>query len=126
MQWDVQSIVGLITAFGIGGIIQAIVNFFKDRKKNQSDTNRTDVDTKLAYLSTVIERLGEEAIRVQEERDRLHKELTVEQQRSAMLRQRVRELEDEIDGVRRSARETQHKCDELAIRLKELVKDAQE
>jgi chromosome segregation ATPase len=120
------TIVAIIGALGVGGIIQAVISYLKDRRKITSDSNKTDVDTKLAYLNTVIERLDAEAKRSLAERDRLYGELTAEQQRSSDLRKRVRELEDELDGVRRSARETQHKCDELAVRLKELIDDAGE
>lgn len=121
------SIVQLMTAGGVGAILLAIVNWLlRDRKKQALDAEKTDVDTKLAYLNTVIERLDAEAKRSLAERDRLQGELTAEQERNAILRKRVRDLEDEIDGVRKSARETQHKCDELAHRLKELVEISQE
>lgn len=126
MNFDAATIVSLIAALGIGGVIQAVIKYFQDRGKLESDTNRTDVDTQLAYLKTVIEQLGNEVKRVVGDRDRIQEELLEEQSRSAVLRRRVRELEDEIDGVRRSARETQHKCDELATRLQQLVDDSQE
>lgn len=119
-------IVQLITALGVGGALQALIGFFKDRKRNASDANKTDVDTKLAYLNAVIERLDQEATRVLEENERLQEELSLEQGRSQNLRRRVRELEDEIDGVRRSARDTQSRCEELTIRLKQLVEDTKE
>ncbi len=121
------SIIQLMTAGGVGAILLAIVNWLlRDRKKQALDAEKTDVDTKLAYLNTVIERLDAEAKRSLAERDRLQGELTAEQERNAILRKRVRDLEDEIDGVRKSARETQHKCDELAERLRELVDIAHE
>lgn len=121
------SIIALMTAGGVGAILLAIVNWLlRDRKKQAADTTQTDVETKLAYLNTVIERLDSEARRSLAERDRLQGELTAEQERNAILRKRVRDLEDEIDGVRRSARETQHKCDDLAAKLKELVDITQE
>lgn len=121
------SVIQLMTAGGVGAILLAFVNWLlRDRKKQAADTTQTDVETKLAYLNTVIERLDSEAKRSLAERDRLQGELTVEQERNATLRKRVRDLEDEIDGVRKSARETQHKCDELAARLKELVDVTQE
>lgn len=120
---ETTTLVAIIGALGVGGIIQAIIAYLKDRKKVASDSNRTDVDTKLAYLNAVIERLDQEAKRSLAERDRIAGELSVEQQRSSDLRKRVRELEDELDGVRRSARETQNKCDELAVRLKELIEE---
>lgn len=119
-------IVQLVTALGVGGALQALIGFFKDRKRNASDANKTDVDTKLAYLNAVIERLDQEATRVLEENERLQEELSLEQGRSQNLRRRVRELEDEIDGVRRSARDTQSRCEELTIRLKQLVEDTKE
>lgn len=121
--WDPTTIAALIAALGAGGIIQAMVGFFRDRKKTAGEVVRTDVETKLAYLNTVIERLDAEAKRSLAERDRLAAELAAEQQRSSDLRKRVRELEDELDEVRRSARETQYKCDELALRLRELLSE---
>lgn len=126
MNFDATTIVSLIAALGLGGIFQALVGFFKDRKKVASDSHKTDVDTKLAYLNTVIEGLAGEVKRVVADREKIREELLSEQEHSAKLRMRVRELEDEIDGVRRSARETQNKCDELATRLQDLLKDAQE
>lgn len=126
MKFDAGTIVALITALGVGGIIQALIKYLTDRKKTDVDITKTDVDTQLAYLKTVIEQLAGEVKRVVSDRDRIQEELLEEQSRSAILRRRVRELEDEIDGVRKSARETQHKCDELATRLQELVKDSQE
>jgi chromosome segregation ATPase len=120
---NAATIVTIISAVGAGGIVQALIVYLKDRKKNVSDAAKTDMDTKLAYLNTVIDRLDLEAKRSLAERDRIAAELAAEQQRSSDLRKRVRELEDELDGVRRSARETQNKCDELAVRLKELIQE---
>lgn len=126
MNFDAQTIVSLIAAVGLGGIINALIAYFKDRRKIDSEVNKTDVDTQLAYLKTVIEQLREEISRIINDRGRVQLELIAEQDRSANLRKRVRELEDEIDGVRRAARDTQQKCDELANRLQQLVDDAQE
>ena len=123
---DAALIAQLITALGLGGVLQALVGYFKDRKKNVSQTNRADAETSLLHLNTVIDQLRKENSRVVADRDRLQDELTEEQTRSQTQRQRIRELEEEIDGVRRSARETQQKCDELANRLEELVAASQE
>lgn len=117
---DIATIVG---AFGVGGAVQAAITYLKDRRKNVSDANKTDVETKLSYLNAVIERLDDEAKRALSERDRIATELSAEQQRSSELRKRVRELEDHLDEVRRSARETQNMCDDLAVRLKSLIGD---
>lgn len=126
MNFDAPTIVSLVAAVGLGGIIQAVIGYFKDRKSIESNSHKIDVDTKLAYLDTVIEGLASEVNRVKADRDHIREELISEQDHSAKLRARVRELEDEIDGVRRSARDTQNKCDELANRLQDLLKDAQE
>ncbi len=123
---NASTAINVIIALGVGGILQALVGYVKDRKKVASDTEKTDVETKLAYLNTVIERLDSEAKRALADRDRIQEELIEEQNRSATLRKRVRELEDEIDAVRRSTRDTENKCVELATRLKELVDDVQE
>ncbi len=121
-----QTVIAIISAVGGAGALQALIQWLKDRRKVESDVTRTDVDTKLAYLNTVIQRLDEEAKRSLAERDRLAGELTAEQERSSTLRKRVRELEDELDEVRRAARETEHKCDALALKLRELVADSRE
>lgn len=118
MKWDPSTIIAMITALGVGGVIKAALDWLKDRKKVGVDIERTDVDTKLAYLNTVIERLDQEAKRALSERDRTQAELEAERERS---RKRIHELEDEIDSIRKIARETQHKCDELAHRLKRFV-----
>lgn len=123
---NAATIATIVAALGVGGIINESLAWLRNRKKTASEVGKTDVDTKLAYLNTVIERLDSEAKRSLAERDRIAAELASEQQRSSDLRKRVRELEDELDGVRRSARETQHKCDELALRLKELIQETEE
>lgn len=126
MNVDPATIVSLVGALGVGGSSTAIIGYFKDRKRNDSDVHKTDVDTKLATLNIVIERLVAEVERGAELNDKTLKELEEERAASAALRRRVRELEEEIDGVRRSARETQNRCDDLDVRLRELLKDAQD
>lgn len=126
MNSSATTIIAVIGALGVGGILQAVIAYIKDRKKITSESQRTDVDTKLAYLNAVIERLDAEAKRSLADRDRIAGELSAEQERASNLRKRVRELEDELDEVRRSARETQTKCDDLAVRLKALVADTDE
>lgn len=123
---DAALIVQLITAAGLGSVFPALIGYFRDRQKNVSDVNRADTETSLLQLNAVIDQLRKENTRLVDDRDRLQDELTEEQKRNMQYRQRIRELEEEIDGVRRSARETQQKCDELASRLEELVASANE
>lgn len=123
---EVQDIVQLIAAGGIGTSLPAVLGYFRDRKKTVMETNKTDIETRLVSLTTVIEQLQKENKRVVDDRDRLQDELNEEQERNALQRQRIRELEEEIDGVRQSARDTQYRCDLMAVRLKELVQSSQE
>lgn len=115
------TVASIVSAIGVGGVLQAVIAYFRDRRKNVSDAARVDIDTKLAYLNTVIDRLDGEAKRSLAERDRTATELSAEQIRSSNLRKRVRELEDELDEVRRAARETERKCNDLALRLHDLT-----
>lgn len=123
---DPSTIALLIAALGIGGVVQSGFGWLKDRKKDASGVNKTDVETKLAYMNTVIERLDEDNRRILAREQRYIAELAQSEERSSKLRTRVRELEDELDGVRRSARETEQKCEKLAIRIKELAQDTQD
>lgn len=116
MKWDSQTVISLITALGLGGIIQAIIDYFRNRRKVDSDAERTEAETSLVYLRAVIEGLNADRVRLQQELD-------TERADKAIMRRRIRELEDEVDAVRISARDTQRMCDILASRLKEFVDD---
>lgn len=126
MNIDVTGIVELIAALGLGGVLSTVIGYFKDRKKTVSETHKTDAETTLIYLNATIEQLSKENQRLVVNCERLEEDLLEKEARNQLQRQRIRDLEDEIDSVRRSARETQLKCDELATRLEELIDDAQE
>ena len=121
MTLSAADLASLVTAVGAGGIVQALIGYAKDRRRGTVEARKIDVETSLTYLNAVIVRLDEEAKRSLSERDRLATELSAEQQRSSDLRKRVRELEDEIDRVRNVARDTEHKCDQLAQRIQDLT-----
>lgn len=113
--------VDILIGLGAGGILTSVVDWLRNRRKSNVEIEKTDVDTKLAYLGGVIERLEAEVTRVNTDREWVYTELAAEQERSASLRQRVRQLEDEIDGVRHAARENQQRYEALAAQLKELA-----
>lgn len=124
MGWQ-EILVAVIT----GGIFTTVIDWMRTRKKTASETTRIDVETKLASLNVIIERLDEEVKRVLEDRERLkeefvedrrrvNEELEAERERSRKQRLRILELEEEIDGIRQAARDTQQRCDELGMRLK--------
>lgn len=123
---SVATIVALVTAAISGGVVQALITWVKDRRKDASEVQRTDVETKLAYLNTVIEHLDKQAERERVDKERVMSELAAEQAKNADLRQKVNSLQDELYEVRRSARETEHRCDELAEKIQELIQENQE
>lgn len=127
---NVPTIIALITALGAGGVLQSVFTWLRDRKKIAREIDRSDLDKELAKLNTVIERLEADNARSFAERDRLIKdqarlldEISASEERATKLRARVRALEDELDSVRRSARETENRCEGLAIKLRELVRE---
>lgn len=118
--------VAIILAAISGGVAQALITWYKDRRRDASDVQRTDVETKLAYLNAVIDHLDKQCERERLEKERYKSELETEQTKNVDLRKKVNALQDELYEVRRSARETEHRCDELAAKLRELLDDTQD
>lgn len=112
-----MDIAQLITAFGVGGIAVAIIGWLKDRRKIHSDADLTDVQTlinKLAYLEKVIENIDKH-------NDRLQADLDASEERERKRIQRIRELEDEVDTLRRGLRNMEAQCERLSERLSEFL-----
>lgn len=110
-------IVEIITALGIGALLTALVGWLKDRRKIASDVRLTDMETlqkQLAYLEKVIENVGKH-------NDRLQADLTRAEEREQTRVQRIRELEDEVDRLRRSFRDMEEQCARLSTKLAEFL-----
>lgn len=110
-------IVELITALGIGALLTAIVGWLKDRQKIASDVKLTDMETlqkQLAYLEKVIENIGNH-------NDRLRKDLDDYEEREKKRIDRIRELETEVDTLRRGLRTMESQCERLSTRLAEFL-----
>jgi chromosome segregation ATPase len=120
---SVATIVALVTAAISGGVVQALITWVKDRRRDASEVQRTDVETKLAYLNTVIEHLDKQAERERADKERALSELAAAHDENRTLREKVHNLQDELYEVRRSARETEHRCNELAAKLHELIEE---
>lgn len=106
-------VTGIVSLFGGG----AVVNYFKDRKKDAATTNLTDMQTlqaKLAYIEKVAEFQ-------QNHINDLHKEIEAERDSKNKMRQRVSELEQEVDKLKRSAAETQAQCDAMSVQLRQFM-----
>ncbi len=109
----------LISIFGGGVTGSAIVSWLKDRKKDDATAKLTDVEAvqkQVALLTTVTDFL-------RKENGQLQAELETETKKNRIMRMRVVELEEELQAVQRSARQTQMKCDDLSAKLKKLAND---
>lgn len=130
---DFSDFVPVITGLGLGGIGVAIVNYLSQRRKVKVDTElakRTQdaqvaiadisaVQARMATLEKIIDRLEKHSAQQQVDLD-------AADERERKQRMRIRELEDEIDKIRNTARETQHKCDELSRIVRELSKGTEQ
>lgn len=106
-----------ISAIITGGALTQILVWFKDRKKDVATVHLTDVQTlqaKLAYVEGVAEYLRKHNDDLQKDYDELD-------DRHRRVRQRVAELEEELDRVKRSAAQTQLECERLSDKLQALI-----
>jgi len=107
----------LIAAVLTGGAMTQLLVWFKERKKDIAATRLTDVQTlqaKLAYVESVAEYLRKHNDELQKDYDEL-------EERHRRVRQRVTELEEELDKVKRSAAQTQVECERLSVKLQDLI-----
>lgn len=106
-----------IAAVITGGALTQIIVWFKERKKDVATSRLTDVQTlqaKLAYVEGVAEYLRKHNDDLQKDYDELD-------ERHRRVRQRVTELEEELDRVKRSAAQTQVECERLSHKLQDLI-----
>lgn len=118
---DGQMWTAIILAVISGGALTTFLNWLKDRKKDTATAKLTDVQTlqaKLAYVEGVAEYL-------QKHNDRLQEDYEASEERNRKYRQRVAELEIEVDAVRRSAAHTQSECERLERKLQEVLGEGQ-
>lgn len=107
----------VILSFFSGGVITAVVGYFKDRRLGTATAKLTDVQAlqaKLAYVEGIADNLKKHNDALQSDYDELDA-------RHRSVRNRVTELEEELDRVRRSAAQTQAECEHLSRRLSELM-----
>ncbi len=112
-----MDIIAWITAFGVGAILTSLITLIKERKKDKAAVELSDIQTlqqKLAYVEHVYEFQKKHNITLQEDLD-----TAVEKARA--LRKRVSELEEELDAIKRKAAETQAQCEELSIKLRDII-----
>lgn len=117
MELNGQMWSAIIIAVISGGALTTLINWWKDRKKDSAVAKLTDVQTlqaKLAYVEGVAEYL-------QKHNDRLQTDYEEAEERNRQYRQRVAQLEIEVDSVRRSAAHLQAECDRLDRKLKEVM-----
>ncbi len=115
--FDAPTLASLIVALLSGGVLVSLIDYWRNRKKDKATTDLTDVHTlqaKLAYVEQVAEYL-------RKHNDGLQQDLDLEQDRGRRMRQRISELEEELDRVKRSAAQTQAECEALGIKLKAML-----
>lgn len=103
----------------IGGILGggAVINWLKDRKKDNATAKLTDVEAlqkQVVLLTTIVDF-------VRKENNQLQADLETETTRSRSYRNRLIEVEEELQAVRRTAAHTQAQCDDLSHKLKLLL-----
>jgi uncharacterized protein YlxW (UPF0749 family) len=112
-----DTITAIILSVFSTGVVTTFISWLRDRKKDSATVQLTDVQTlqaKLAYVEGVAEYL-------RRHNDNLEKDYDELEERYRSVRRRVTELEEELDRVRRSAAQTQAECENLSIRLTELL-----
>lgn len=115
-----DTIQAVIIAVFSTSVFAALIGWWKERKKDTAVAKLTDVQTlqaKLAYVESVAEYLRKHNDSLQADYDEL-------EQRHRTVRNRVTELEEELDRVKRSAAQTQAECESLGKRLQSLLEEA--
>ncbi len=113
-----EAIATIIASLGFGAVVQAVIGYFKDRKKISAEVKITDIEGlqgKLKYLEQVIEVLDKY-------NGRLREELDETQVRERGRVSRIRELEDELERVRVQVLDTKRRCDMLTEQLAALAR----
>ncbi len=109
--------VAIVASVSGSGILAALLDWFRNRRKDAATAKLTDVQvlqTQLTYVEGVAEYL-------RKHNDTLQKDYEALDAKYRAQRERVSELEADIDKLRRSAAQTQIECDQLSRRLDEVL-----
>lgn len=104
-----QTWTSIILAVVGAGVLNSIVQFFKDRRKDATAADLADVQTlqaKLAYLESIAENLRKHNIALQADYDSA-------EERNRRARHRIAELEEELDKIKRNCNSLESQLDTL-------------
>lgn len=110
-------VTAIVSILASGGVAGAIAAWLKDRKKDDATALLTNVEAlqkQVVLLTTVTDYL-------RRENGQLQLDLVTEQEGKRQLRVQLAQVEEELQQVRRTARQTQQQCDDLSERLRRLV-----
>lgn len=119
LDFDAPIIASIIVALLTGGVLNELLTWWRNRKKDNAVVNLTDIQAlqaKLAYMESIHNNL-------QRHNDNLQKDFDDSEERNRRMRQRISELEEELDRVKRSAAQTQMECEALGDKLREMLGD---
>ena len=95
----------------------AVVGYFKDRKKDNATAKLTDVEAlqkQLVLLTQITDFLRTENRQLQADK-------TLSDERASKFQRQLYEVQEELDRVKKTARDTQEQCEELSDKLKEMM-----
>lgn len=112
-------ITAIVTVLATGGAAGSIVNWLKDRKKDDASAMLTNVEA----LQKQVVLLTDITTYLRKENAALRVDCDTEQERNRQLRIHLTEVEEELQHVRRSANQTQEQCNKLSEKLRQLAAD---
>lgn len=113
-----ELIAAIIGSAGATGAISGIITYFKDRKKDLATAKLTDVQA-LQQQVTLMEQVTRF---LRAENERLQTDYNQSEEARRAMRQRMSELEEELQKVKRNAAMTQQQCEELSRQLKAFLR----
>jgi chromosome segregation ATPase len=117
MAINADVVAAVVSSAGLTGIISGVVSYFKDRKKDAATAKLTDVQALQQQVS-----LMESVTRfLRAENERLQTDYQKSEEARRLLRQRMIDLEDELQKVKRNATQTQEQCESLSRQLKAFI-----
>lgn len=118
MEVTSEMLAAIIGSAGVTGVIGGVVSYYKDRKKDLATAKLTDVQALQQQVS-----LMDQVTRfLRAENERLQADYNASEEARRIMRQRMSELEEELQKVKRNAALTQQQCEDLSRQLKAFLR----
>lgn len=106
-----------VAVIGSGGLAAALISWLKDRRKDNATARLTDVEA----LQKQVELLSSVTDFLRRENSKLQQEYELERDKNTVLRNRLADVEEELEKVKRAATNTQQQCEELSAKLRAFI-----